>query len=76
MSLLPQVLSFTQIILSKKFDVSLKFVLINFLKQYNFCRGMVCQLVRKKNRGGQDILAVGGRYDHLIAEFAEKFSLV
>jgi histidyl-tRNA synthetase len=24
----------------------------------------------------QDILAVGGRYDHLISEFSEKFSLV
>ena len=23
----------------------------------------------------QDIVAVGGRYDHLVAEFAEKFSL-
>ena len=23
----------------------------------------------------QDILAVGGRYDHLVSEFAEKFSL-
>lgn len=36
--------------------------------------GMICQLVRKKKRG-LDIMAAGGRYDHLIKSFASNISL-
>jgi translation initiation factor 2-alpha kinase 4 len=37
--------------------------------------GMVCQLVRQKKRGNLEIMAAGGRYDHLINCFASNFSL-
>ena len=41
--------------------------------------GMVCQVVRKKRRGGLgsglEIMAAGGRYDGLVASFASKINL-
>ena len=45
------------------------------LKEQNYRHLFSFGFEVKKFLSMQDILAVGGRYDHLVSEFAEKFSL-